>query len=120
MTPATMQLPKHWPQVLTSFVNGRFLPLNAAASRTQTVFASTNEPIVEYAHAQSADINAAVHAAKAAQPEWARKTPTERGRVLTKAAHLLAERTEELAHLETLNTSRAISETVRVHFYIHV
>jgi betaine-aldehyde dehydrogenase len=49
--------------------------------------------------------------AQAAQKEWARLGGAQRGRILQRAAQLLRERNEELAHLETLNTGKPIQET---------
>ena len=53
-------------------------------------------------------------AKKALNNDWLKRSPMERGRVLLKASQLLTERTKDLAVLETLNTSRAISETLVV------
>ena len=50
--------------------------------------------------------------AAAAQREWAATAPTERARVLRRAADLLRERNRELSELETLDTGKAIQETL--------
>ena len=60
------------------------------------------------------EIAAAVRAAKAAQPAWRRTAGAERGRVLRRAAALLRERNDGLAHLETLDTGKPIAETSTV------
>ncbi|MGN6583674.1 MAG: betaine-aldehyde dehydrogenase, partial [Rhizobiaceae bacterium] len=57
-------------------------------------------------------VELAVEAARAAQAEWARRKPVERGRILRRAADLLREKNEELARLETLDTAKAIQETL--------
>jgi betaine-aldehyde dehydrogenase len=56
-------------------------------------------------------VEAAVVRAQAAQKKWAALTGAERGRILQRAARMLRERNEELAHLETLNTGKPIQET---------
>jgi len=53
----------------------------------------------------------AVRVAKEAQKEWAKWSPTDRGRVLSRAASLLDSANDELAQFETLDTSRPIQET---------
>ena len=61
-----------------------------------------------------AEIDKAVARAAAAQKLWARTTGVERGRILNRAAHLLIERNEELARLETQDTGKPIQETIAV------
>ena len=50
--------------------------------------------------------------ARAAQPAWARMTGVERGRVLRKAADIIRERNAEISRIETLDTGKAIQETL--------
>jgi betaine-aldehyde dehydrogenase len=59
----------------------------------------------------AAEVDAAVRAARAAQPAWAALSGTERGRVLHRAAGLLRARNDELAELETRDTGKPIQET---------
>ncbi|TIL78853.1 MAG: aldehyde dehydrogenase family protein, partial [Mesorhizobium sp.] len=54
----------------------------------------------------------AIEAARAAQPAWARLKPVERGRILRRAADILRTRTADLARIETLDTGKAIQETL--------
>jgi betaine-aldehyde dehydrogenase len=56
-------------------------------------------------------INAAVLAAKRAQPAWAAMSGAARGRILHRAAELLRARNQELAELETRDTGKPIQET---------
>ena len=56
-------------------------------------------------------INAAVLAAKRAQPGWAAMSGAARGRILHRAAELLRARNQELAELETRDTGKPIQET---------
>ncbi|VEB68649.1 Betaine aldehyde dehydrogenase [Providencia rustigianii] len=66
------------------------------------------------AHLQSAsreDIDWAVESAKQGQKIWASMTAVERSRILRRAVDILRERNDELAHLETLDTGKPLSET---------
>jgi len=59
----------------------------------------------------AAAVDAAIARAAAAQGEWARRAPAERGAVLQALAGLLEEEREELAEMEARNTGRTITET---------
>ncbi len=61
------------------------------------------------AEASVDDTNAAVAAAKAAQPAWAKLSPKERGACLKKLAALLRQNGPELARLEALSMGRPVS-----------
>ena len=58
-----------------------------------------------------ADVDAAVAAAKSAQPAWAARTVAERCDVLDAVADLLEARLPELASLESKDTGKPISLT---------
>jgi betaine-aldehyde dehydrogenase len=92
------------------FIDGA--PRPAAAGET---FAdrnpATGETLCQVALAGAEDVDAAVDAARRAQPAWAGLTGAERGRVLRRAAELLRERVDEIARLESLDTGRPIQET---------
>jgi betaine-aldehyde dehydrogenase len=125
--------------LLTAFVDGRLRDLAqpqgaAAASATRSAPASgaaesgshkvsgtitvvnpaTGAELAELAVDGTAQIDAAVEEASAAQKRWAALTGAERGRVLQRAAQLLRARNTELAELETRNTGKPIQETVAV------
>lgn len=72
-----------------------------------------NGAVVGQLHeATPAIIEEALAGAKAAQADWARTRPVERGRVLRRAEQLLRARRDEIARIETMDTGRAISETM--------
>ncbi len=125
--------------LLTAFVDGRLRDLTqphgaAAASAMRSAPASgaaesgihkgsgtitvvnpaTGTELAELAVDGTAQIDAAVEEASAAQKRWAALTGAERGRVLQRAAQLLRARNTELAELETRNTGKPIQETVAV------
>ena len=113
--------------LLTAFVEGRLKELAQAAtlrvtgeSAARTVSAggllrvinpANGAVLAELSADGAAQIDAAVLKAQAAQKKWAALSGAERGRVLQRAAHLLRERNEELAVLETRNTGKPIQET---------
>jgi betaine-aldehyde dehydrogenase len=76
-----------------------------------TVNPATNQPLCQVHRAGQPDVDAAVAAARAAQPAWAATPPVQRGRVLRRAAEILRERRPELARVESLDTGRPIAET---------
>jgi betaine-aldehyde dehydrogenase len=110
--------------LLTAFVDDRLkqsaAPPGAAQSssaapqsgeRFTSINPATGEVLGYVVAAGSASVNAAVAAAKQAQPAWAAMTGAERARILNRAAALLRARNEELAQLETRDTGKPIQET---------
>lgn len=59
--------------------------------------------------ASADDVNAAVAAAKAAQPAWAKASPDERAKCFKKLAALLRANSDELAHLEAVSMGRPVN-----------
>jgi betaine-aldehyde dehydrogenase len=108
--------------LLTAFVEGRLKDLTVAAQGTPPARAAavssfrvtnpaTGATLAQIAVDGATQIEAAVARAQVAQRKWGALTGAERGRILHKAARLLRERNDELAHLETLNTGKPIQET---------
>ncbi|MGH6763037.1 MAG: betaine-aldehyde dehydrogenase [Phyllobacterium sp.] len=93
------------------FINGQFVE-DAAGRPLDVIYPATGETIAKLHGATPAVIEQAVQAAAGAQAAWAALKPVERGRVLRRAADLLRERNEELSRLETLDTGKAIQETL--------
>ena len=95
------------------FINGRFV---APKSRRYfpAVNPATGEVVCRIAEAGEKDVNAAVEAAKAAQPAWARLRPQERARFLFRLSRRIEERARELAVLETIDAGRPIRESLAV------
>jgi len=107
------------------FINGKFI-----APKTRKYFASINpaneQVLSEIAEAGAADVDAAVRAAKAAQPKWARLKPSERAKFIFRIARRIQERARELAVLETMDGGKPITESRDVdiplaaqHFFYH-
>ncbi|MBS0377516.1 MAG: betaine-aldehyde dehydrogenase [Proteobacteria bacterium] len=107
--------------LLTAFVEGRLKELTAASAgarrppRAETSFRvinpATGEVLARLPIDGPAEVDAAVARAQVAQKQWAALTGAERGRILQRAAQLLRQRNDELAHLETLNTGKPVQET---------
>ena len=114
--------------LLTAFVEGRLKELSQAAAprvtgesaprapsagggRLRVINPANGAVLAELSADGAAQVDAAVLKAQAAQKKWAALSGAERGRVLQRAAHLLRERNEELAVLETRNTGKPIQET---------
>ena len=83
----------------------------AAAARFSTHNPATGEVLATLRVDGAAEVEAAVRAARAAQPAWATLSGTERGRILRRAADLLRACNNELAELETRDTGKPIQET---------
>ncbi|HWK65418.1 MAG TPA: betaine-aldehyde dehydrogenase [Rhizobiaceae bacterium] len=93
------------------FINGRYVDDDKGAALPD-IYPATGETIAILHAATTNIVELAVEAARVAQPAWARTKPAERGRILRRAADLLRARNAELARLETLDTGKAIQETL--------
>ena len=93
------------------FINGDYVE-DAAGKAFESVYAATGEVIATLHSATPAIIDKAMASAVRAQQEWASWLPVERARVLRRAADIIRERNEALSELETLDTGKAIQETL--------
>jgi acyl-CoA reductase-like NAD-dependent aldehyde dehydrogenase len=86
--------------------------VDAASGKSfKTLNPATGETLAAVAEADSADVDRAVAAARAAlSGPWAKLSPAERERVLHKAADLLEARAEAFAQLETLDNGKPVRE----------
>ena len=82
-----------------------------AATTFATVNPATGAVLSTVEAAGAVEIEQAVTAARAAQPEWAVQSGMERARVLRRAADILRERGGALAHLEAQDSGRPIHAT---------
>ena len=92
------------------YVNGRFVEDERGAP-FEVIYPATGEVIARLNAATPNIVELAVEAARAAQGEWARLRPAERGRILRRAADILRARNDALSRLETLDTGKPIQET---------
>jgi succinate-semialdehyde dehydrogenase/glutarate-semialdehyde dehydrogenase len=72
-----------------------------------TVVPATGEPLGRLPLATPADVEAAVAAARSAQPGWAGRRPAERAAVLGRVHDLVLDRREEIMDLVQLETGKA-------------
>ncbi|MFC6487580.1 betaine-aldehyde dehydrogenase [Nitratireductor sp. GCM10026969] len=93
------------------YINGDFVE-DTQGDPLAVLYPATAEAIARLHLATPNIIELAVESARAAQASWAGLKPMERGRVLRRAAEILRERNDELARLETLDTGKAIQETL--------
>jgi aldehyde dehydrogenase (NAD+) len=105
------------------FINGKF---GSARKSFGTFSPSTEKKLADIAQGSESDVDAAVRAAKAAQPKWAALKPTERSKYIFRIARRIQERARELAILETMDGGKPIKESRDVdiplaaaHFFYH-
>lgn len=92
------------------FIDGRWTDATGGG-RMDVIAPSTGEKITDVAHGTTADVDAAVAAARRAFDEgpWPRMSSRERARVLQRAYALMRERAEDLAHTESLDVGKPIT-----------
>ena len=92
------------------FIDGRFRP--ATEGGTLVVLdPATGEQIATVAAATAADIDAAVAAARAAQPAWAATAPSAKADLMWRLGAALEQRAEEFGQLESLDNGKPIGES---------
>jgi acyl-CoA reductase-like NAD-dependent aldehyde dehydrogenase len=98
------------------FINGEWR--DATGGRTfDTVNPATGEVLTQVAEASTADVNAAVAAARSAfdpNGAWRKMSASDRGKVLWRIADLLEQNIEEISELETLDNGKPIFESRNV------
>jgi succinate-semialdehyde dehydrogenase / glutarate-semialdehyde dehydrogenase len=72
---------------------------------------ATGETLAEVSDARPNDAVRALEAAVAAQDEWAKHPPRERGEILRRAWQVMTERADELALLMTLEMGKTVAES---------
>jgi aldehyde dehydrogenase (NAD+) len=98
----------------------------SAGEYFETLDPSSGEKLASVAQGSSADVDAAVRAARAAFPKWRALTPHVRARYLYALARLVQKHSRLLAVLETMDNGKPIRESrdidiplVARHFYYH-
>ncbi|MDE2134911.1 MAG: aldehyde dehydrogenase family protein [Alphaproteobacteria bacterium] len=105
------------------FIGGEWI---AARARLDSFNPATGKKLASVAHASETDVDAAVKAARAAQPAWARLGGAGRARYLYAIARLIQKHSRLFAVLETMDNGKPIRETRDIdvpltarHFYHH-
>lgn len=99
------------PDHLLNFIDGTWVPSISGDERPNINPADTEDLIGAFTESVAADVTTAVDAAEAAQPAWDAVGPIERGKVLTRAARILEERSEELALALTREQGKRLAES---------
>jgi len=95
--------------VINHYIGGRTVA--GTSGRSAPVFnPATGEETGRVALGDTADVNAAVAAAKAAAPGWAKTTPLRRARILNAFLRIAEDRTDELAALITAEHGKVLSD----------
>ena len=90
--------------------------IQAATSSSifRSIDPSTAQPLAEIHAASQSDVDSAVTSAQKAFPSWSTTPPIVRSRILQKAVHILRERNDIIARVETQDTGKPYSETSTV------
>jgi betaine-aldehyde dehydrogenase len=95
------------------YIDGK--KFNSTSGETFPNFSpSTGEWICDVQIASRSDVEQAINSCESGFRKWSSFSGTQRSRILMKAAQLLRQRVEELAHLEVLDTGKPISEALSV------
>src|SRR6476659_8637802 len=92
-------------RTLENFVGGTWVPATGDRART-IVSPVTGESLADAPDASSADVDAAVGAARRAQPAWAARSAWERAEICHAIADLISERREDFARELTLEQGK--------------
>lgn len=104
-----MTLPDAQPKA-SHFVGGYYIE-DSSGSEIAVIYPYSGQQIATVHAATDSIVEQAVAAAVQAQKDWARRSGTERGRVLRRAADIMRARNHELSQLETLDTGKPYQET---------
>ncbi|MFY0692127.1 MAG: betaine-aldehyde dehydrogenase [Paracoccaceae bacterium] len=92
------------------FINGAYVE-DTDGAEISCIYPASGAVIARLHAATPPVVEAALDAARNAQPVWAAMSGTERGRILRRAADMIRERNEDLSRLETLDTGKPLQET---------
>jgi betaine-aldehyde dehydrogenase len=94
------------------FIGGRFVA--GAGPAVPDIYPATGEVFTEVRWATDGEIEEAVGAARSGFEVWRRTPPAQRARILNRAAQILRQMNDEIGRLETLDTGKAVQETLAV------
>lgn len=96
---------------LALYIDGQFLSGDGRPEQ-DIVNPATLEVLGRLPHATPADLDLALAAAQRAFPAWRETPPTERGRILRRAAELIRERAPAIGRNITLDQGKPVTEAV--------
>ncbi|MBK5910344.1 hypothetical protein CCR85_02420 [Rhodothalassium salexigens] len=112
--PESAEAVRHWLAERPSFalfIDGRWQASRDALPAIASTNPATGDLLAHIAQAGAQDVDAAVAAARRAQPAWAALSGAERARHLHRLARLVHKHARTLAVLETLDNGKPIRET---------
>jgi aldehyde dehydrogenase (NAD+) len=97
------------------YIDGKYVP-SASGRRFATTNPATGERLADVAEAGKEDLDRAVSAARRAVESgpWKEMSPRQRGKVLLRAADLLASRADAFGAVETRNNGKPIFEAAKI------
>ncbi len=93
---------------LTHLIDGKAVD---SADAFETLNPATQASLATVARGGQSEVNAAVAAAKAAHPAWARMPAAHRARIVRKLGDLIAAQVPAIAQMETQDTGQVIAQT---------
>ncbi len=93
-----------------SYIDGQYID-STSGEVFETLHPGNKSQICEVEVAGENEVNLAVESALRGFEEWSGISASARSKILFKAAHILTQRNQELAELETLDTGKSVSET---------
>lgn len=113
--PESAQAARGWLAGLASpvghFIGGHMVPAQAGAATFVTRNPASGEALATFVNASATDVDAAVQAAQAAAPGWARASEHQRARLLYALARQIQKHSRVLAVLESLDNGKPIRES---------
>jgi alpha-ketoglutaric semialdehyde dehydrogenase len=99
------------PRVYKNFINGEWVDSQGGSAYENRNPANADELVGMFVSSTSADVDAAVDAAKAAYSKWRLTPAPKRAEILFRAAELLVQRKEELSKDMTREMGKVLTET---------
>ncbi len=99
------------PRVYKNFINGEWVDARGGGAYENRNPANTDELVGMFVSSTSADVDAAVEAAKAAYEKWRLVPAPKRAEILFRAAELLVQRKEEFSKDMTREMGKVLAET---------
>ncbi|HEX3426984.1 MAG TPA: aldehyde dehydrogenase family protein [Acidimicrobiales bacterium] len=96
--------------MITDLVIGGDVVAARSGARLDDLDPATGEVIAAVADAGPEDVDAAIAAARAAQPAWGARHPRDRGQVLLALAALIRSEAADLSRLESIDTGKPLSQ----------
>ncbi len=94
-----------------NLIGGRWVESSSGKTFASVNPADTSEVLGHFQQATLEETQQAIETARVSQPAWAEATPAKRAEVLYRAAHLIEEKTSELAETLTREEGKTLAES---------